>query len=296
MTDPRRTGARRSGAAGIRGNGSRDGTRRPGRAGSRSPAAARGSRARGPSASPPSPSARRAACGRRPRETCAQVWVNGGFSVAFRLWRPSGRVCTLTAQLTAAKRPRSRPWLTSALRKRTRIAETHEGRAFRRRLGAGKTTDAAEGRLVVESLGEFDVRQIVPDRRRQGLVHRQPGPSGFPLRRKIERAEQNPDRLPVDQRRNLVERRRRPRRLREPGPCLSNRTMRHRSSPCENSIESIVYAAVHPNPRTDLMIWRLRRASLRGQRSRRRQSDADGRAIRASPRRFRRPSCGCRSR
>lgn len=45
-----------------------------------------------------------------------------------------------------------------------RLAETHEGGALRSRFGAGEATEAAEGRPVVESLGEFDVRQIVPRR------------------------------------------------------------------------------------------------------------------------------------
>jgi hypothetical protein len=96
-----------------------------------------------------------------------------------------------------------------------------------RRLGAGKATEAVKGSAVVESLGQFHLGQIVPDREQQGFEHRQRRPGRFALGCRIERIEQRRDLASIDQPGKGVERRRGLHPASKTEPLLTNRTMRH---------------------------------------------------------------------
>ena len=108
-----------------------------------------------------------------------------------------------------------------------RAAEAHEGSALGCRLPRGEAAETAEACAVLQGLGQFHLRQVVPDRQQQRLEHRRRRPGSLALGRGVERGRQRGDRPPVDQRRQALQRRAAARGALRRQPLLTNGAMCH---------------------------------------------------------------------
>ena len=79
-----------------------------------------------------------------------------------------------------------------------RFAKADEGGAFRRGLASGKAAEPAERGAVVECFGQLHIRQIVPDRKKQSLEHRERRPRRFTLGTAVDGGKKRSDRSPID--------------------------------------------------------------------------------------------------
>ena len=87
------------------------------------------------------------------------------------------------------------------------LAEPDEAGAFRHRLVSGKSTEAPEQGAVIQRFGQLHVGQVVPDCDQQGSEQGQRRPGRFTLGGRRDILQVHFDRCPVDQCRELVQRR-----------------------------------------------------------------------------------------